>query len=140
MENVAIQVKINKIIFDEFCVSAICKPKIAATVCRKPQGSCDLPEFCDGRNPNCPADFFIQNGLKCPDGKNHYCYEGICGSRDQGCQAIWGTDSKDSVSRCYAFNGDNFIYKLHSAQAHTGTYICVYRLLRVWNREWELRL
>lgn len=35
--------------------------------CRSGTNSCDLPEFCDGETHECPADFFVQDGLKCPD-------------------------------------------------------------------------
>lgn len=49
------------------CDTNTCKPKAMATVCRKAMNSCDLPEFCDGENPKCPADFFVGNGLACPD-------------------------------------------------------------------------
>uniref|UniRef100_A0A915CYC0 Peptidase M12B domain-containing protein n=1 Tax=Ditylenchus dipsaci TaxID=166011 RepID=A0A915CYC0_9BILA len=35
---------------------------------------------------SCPADFFVQNGLTCPDDLDSFCYEGMCGSRDQQCK------------------------------------------------------
>ena len=39
-----------------------------ASECRSALNSCDLPEYCDGKNPSCPADFFVQDGHPCPDG------------------------------------------------------------------------
>lgn len=48
------------------CDPQTCKPKTMATVCRKSMNGCDLPEFCDGENPRCPADFFVQDGAACP--------------------------------------------------------------------------
>jgi hypothetical protein len=39
-----------------------------AIQCRRALNSCDLPEYCDGKNPSCPADFFVQDGYPCPDG------------------------------------------------------------------------
>lgn len=41
-----------------------------ANLCRNLTNSCDLPEYCDGFNPICPPDFFVQNGLECPDDSN----------------------------------------------------------------------
>jgi len=39
-----------------------------ASECRHALNCCDLPEYCDGKNPSCPADFFVQDGHPCPDG------------------------------------------------------------------------
>ncbi|KAI6201966.1 Disintegrin and metalloproteinase domain-containing protein 12 [Aphelenchoides besseyi] len=86
------------------CDTNTCKPKSMATVCRKSTNSCDLPEFCDGENPKCPADFFVQNGLPCPNAPEDSCYNGYCGSRDQHCQFIWGPSGKNAAPECYVFN------------------------------------
>ncbi|KAI1717260.1 reprolysin (M12B) family zinc metalloprotease domain-containing protein [Ditylenchus destructor] len=86
------------------CDPMTCKPRQMATKCRDATNSCDLPEFCDGKNPSCPPDFFVQNGLPCPDDSDDFCYEGMCGSRDQQCKFIWGSTGKDSAPECYAYN------------------------------------
>ncbi|CAD5213693.1 unnamed protein product [Bursaphelenchus okinawaensis] len=86
------------------CDVDTCKPKSMATQCRASYNSCDLPEYCDGENPKCPPDFFVQNGLHCPDAPEDYCYEGQCGSRDQQCQYIWGETGKNSEKDCYRMN------------------------------------
>jgi hypothetical protein len=86
------------------CDINTCKPKPMATVCRKSMNSCDLPEFCDGENPKCPADFFVSNGLACPDAPDDYCYNGYCGSRDKHCQFIWGKSGQSAAPECYLLN------------------------------------
>lgn len=43
-----------------------------ASLCRDSKNSCDLPEYCDGLNPVCPPDFYVQNGLECPNDSNVY--------------------------------------------------------------------
>ncbi|KAH7731988.1 reprolysin [Aphelenchoides avenae] len=92
------------------CDTKLCKPRRPATVCRSAANDCDLPEFCDGVNPSCPADFFVQNGHKCPGETESYCYEGVCGSRDQQCRFIWGQTGKNSAPECYPFNRQGSIY------------------------------
>ncbi|EPB72585.1 Disintegrin [Ancylostoma ceylanicum] len=81
----------------QFLISLSCsllekcfKPKPRATMCRAPVGICDLPEYCNGDTPDCPADFFIQNG-------DEYCYEGQCGSRPDQCVSIWGPTGKEGT-------------------------------------------
>uniref|UniRef100_A0A1I7RQQ1 Disintegrin and metalloproteinase domain-containing protein 28 n=1 Tax=Bursaphelenchus xylophilus TaxID=6326 RepID=A0A1I7RQQ1_BURXY len=86
------------------CDFDTCKPRKMATQCRQATSSCDLPEYCDGENPKCPPDFFVQNGLACPDAPEDFCYEGQCGSRDHQCQYIWGETGKNSDKDCYTMN------------------------------------
>uniref|UniRef100_A0A7E4VUE9 Peptidase M12B domain-containing protein n=1 Tax=Panagrellus redivivus TaxID=6233 RepID=A0A7E4VUE9_PANRE len=94
------------------CDLNTCQPMKKATMCRHPISSCDLPEFCDGDTGECPADFYVQNGLHCPDDKTDYCYDGECGSRDQQCKMIWGPSGYNSITACYARNsyGGGSIY------------------------------
>uniref|UniRef100_A0A914ENZ5 Uncharacterized protein n=1 Tax=Acrobeloides nanus TaxID=290746 RepID=A0A914ENZ5_9BILA len=94
----------------ECCDIETCQPKPKATVCRDSTNSCDLPEFCDGQTQHCPGDFFVQNGLPCPDDPDDFCYEGECGSREKQCQLIWGPASKNSVPKCYAYNSEGSVY------------------------------
>ncbi|VDM57361.1 unnamed protein product [Angiostrongylus costaricensis] len=91
------------------CDLFTCKPKPRATVCRASVGICDLPEFCNGETPDCPADFFLQNGLVCPGRVNEFCYEGLCGSRPDQCVSIWGPTAKEGVSACYQQNINGII-------------------------------
>uniref|UniRef100_A0A914HPN2 Uncharacterized protein n=1 Tax=Globodera rostochiensis TaxID=31243 RepID=A0A914HPN2_GLORO len=88
----------------ECCDLEQCKPKNRSTVCRADANECDLPEFCDGTNPICPPDFFVQDGHACPNAPEDFCYQGVCGSREQQCRFIWGPTAKNSIQECYAYN------------------------------------
>ena len=107
----------------ECCDINICMPKAAASVCRSSTNSCDLPEYCDGRNPQCPADFFVQNGHPCPNSKDDFCYDGICGNRDQQCKFIWGPTGENSVPECYSYNTQRGIIGNCGYDADTNTYL-----------------
>uniref|UniRef100_A0A0N5A8L8 Disintegrin and metalloproteinase domain-containing protein 28 n=1 Tax=Syphacia muris TaxID=451379 RepID=A0A0N5A8L8_9BILA len=86
------------------CDLTICKIQPASTVCRVPADSCDLPEYCDGHVEHCPADFYVQDGLPCPDGSGDFCYDGRCGNRDAQCKKIWGNTGKNADEACYNLN------------------------------------
>ncbi|XP_044516285.1 disintegrin and metalloproteinase domain-containing protein 12 [Gracilinanus agilis] len=66
-----------------------CQLKPAGTACRASSNSCDLPEFCTGANPHCPANVYLHDGHQCHrvDG---YCYNGICQTHEQQCITLWG--------------------------------------------------
>lgn len=103
------------------CDFDTCKPKARATVCRAAVGICDLPEYCNGDTPDCPADFFVQNGHLCPGRKNEFCFEGQCGSRPDQCQAIWGPTGREGDRTCYQQNTNGIIqgncgYDVHTQQ------------------------
>uniref|UniRef100_A0A914PS36 Uncharacterized protein n=1 Tax=Panagrolaimus davidi TaxID=227884 RepID=A0A914PS36_9BILA len=104
------------------CDISTCQPKKKASVCRPEISSCDLPEFCDGITGDCPADFFVQNGLKCPDAPEDFCYEGECGSRTAQCQMIWGPTGADSIKACYNYNLQKNIYGNCGYDPGTGIY------------------
>lgn len=76
------------------CVCAQLKP--AGTLCRESSNSCDLPEFCTGANPHCPANVYLHDGHACQhvDG---YCYNGICQTHEQQCITLWGAGTPMSV-------------------------------------------
>ena len=63
--------------------------KPAGTACRGPSNSCDLPEFCSGASPHCPANVYLHDGHPC-QGVDGYCYNGICQTHEQQCAALWG--------------------------------------------------
>ncbi|KHJ97256.1 Disintegrin [Oesophagostomum dentatum] len=97
------------------------QPKPRATVCRAAAGICDLPEYCNGDTPDCPADFFIQNGAICPGRSDEYCYEGVCGSRPDQCVSIWGPTAKEGDQACFQQNTNGIIqgncgFDVHTAQ------------------------
>ncbi|EFO19855.2 reprolysin [Loa loa] len=88
----------------ECCDLNTCQMLPATTICRQATNECDLPEYCDGQMEHCPADFFVQDGLECPNHANDYCYNGYCGSRDAQCQHIWGPTGKNAAPACYNLN------------------------------------
>lgn len=69
------------------CVSVQLKP--AGTPCRESSNSCDLPEFCTGTNPHCPANVYLHDGHACHN-IDGYCYNGICQTHEQQCITLWG--------------------------------------------------
>ncbi|KAF8355914.1 adm-2 [Pristionchus pacificus] len=84
--------------------------------------SCDLPEFCDGETHECPADFFVQDGLKCPDDGEGHCYNGECGSRTEQCKKIWGETGKAASDSCYLTNIQGNIHGNCGYDAHYDNY------------------
>lgn len=63
--------------------------KSPGVLCRAPSGSCDLPEYCDGRRESCPANFYLVDGTSCAGGQA-YCYTGMCLTVEQQCRSLWG--------------------------------------------------
>lgn len=37
-----------------------------------------------------------------------YCFDGICGSRNQQCKYLWGITGENSVPECYTFNKNGY--------------------------------
>ncbi|XP_058255797.1 disintegrin and metalloproteinase domain-containing protein 12 isoform X1 [Hemibagrus wyckioides] len=77
-----------------------CKLKPAGTPCRELSNSCDLPEFCTGSSPHCPANVYLHDGHACHtvDG---YCYNGICQTHEQQCITLWGPGAKPAPGICF---------------------------------------
>ncbi|XP_019358530.1 PREDICTED: disintegrin and metalloproteinase domain-containing protein 12 isoform X3 [Gavialis gangeticus] len=77
-----------------------CKLKPAGISCRDSSNSCDLPEFCTGANPHCPANVYLHDGHPCyrVDG---YCYNGICQTHEQQCITLWGQGAKPAPGICF---------------------------------------
>ncbi|XP_038846752.1 disintegrin and metalloproteinase domain-containing protein 12-like [Salvelinus namaycush] len=77
-----------------------CRLKPAGTPCRESSNSCDLPEFCTGANPHCPANVYLHDGHTCHkvDG---YCYNGICQTHEQQCITLWGPGAKPAPGICF---------------------------------------
>lgn len=63
--------------------------KPAGTPCRESSNSCDLPEFCTGASPHCPANVYLHDGHSCHN-VDGYCYNGICQTHEQQCVTLWG--------------------------------------------------
>ncbi|KAI1236113.1 hypothetical protein IHE44_0001387 [Lamprotornis superbus] len=59
-----------------------CQLKPAGISCRESSNSCDLPEFCTGASPQCPANVYLHDGHAC-HGVDGYCYNGICQTHEQ---------------------------------------------------------
>ncbi|KAM4014451.1 disintegrin and metalloproteinase domain-containing protein 15 isoform 2-T2 [Anomaloglossus baeobatrachus] len=78
-----------------------CKVKPPGTLCRPAWGQCDLPEYCDGASPHCPANVYLQNGELCATG-GALCFEGECRSLHKQCQDLWGTGSSPAPDSCFA--------------------------------------
>ncbi|XP_041829179.1 disintegrin and metalloproteinase domain-containing protein 9 [Melanotaenia boesemani] len=69
-----------------------CQISVAGTPCRPSVGSCDLPEYCNGKTEFCPSDFYIMDGLPCQN-NTAYCYEGHCQTYDFQCRHLFARDS-----------------------------------------------
>ncbi|XP_030643273.1 disintegrin and metalloproteinase domain-containing protein 12 [Chanos chanos] len=77
-----------------------CKLKPAGTPCRESSNSCDLPEFCTGASPHCPANVYLHDGHTCQN-VDGYCYNGICQTHEQQCITLWGQGAKPAPGICF---------------------------------------
>ncbi|XP_077597697.1 disintegrin and metalloproteinase domain-containing protein 33 [Stigmatopora nigra] len=77
-----------------------CKLKQAGTMCRGPAGSCDLPEYCTGASPYCPANVYLLDGSACQLGRA-YCYNGMCLTHQQQCLQLWGSGARPAHDACF---------------------------------------
>ncbi|XP_058606256.1 disintegrin and metalloproteinase domain-containing protein 12 isoform X6 [Onychostoma macrolepis] len=77
-----------------------CQLKPAGTPCRESSNSCDLPEFCTGTNPHCPANVYLHDGHACHN-MDGYCYNGICQTHEQQCITLWGPGAKPAPGICF---------------------------------------
>ncbi|XP_029368039.1 disintegrin and metalloproteinase domain-containing protein 19 isoform X2 [Echeneis naucrates] len=77
-----------------------CKLKSPGVLCRAPSGSCDLPEYCDGKTETCPANFYLVDGTSCAGGQA-YCYTGMCLTLQQQCLSLWGRDGQTAPDLCF---------------------------------------
>uniref|UniRef100_A0A674N1Z4 ADAM metallopeptidase domain 12 n=1 Tax=Takifugu rubripes TaxID=31033 RepID=A0A674N1Z4_TAKRU len=73
-----------------------CQLKPAGTPCREPSNSCDLPEFCTGSSPDCPANVYLHDGHACHN-VDGYCYNGICQTHEQQCITLWGAKAAPGI-------------------------------------------
>ncbi|XP_061665172.1 disintegrin and metalloproteinase domain-containing protein 33 [Syngnathoides biaculeatus] len=77
-----------------------CKLKQAGTMCRGPAGACDLPEYCTGASPYCPANVYLLDGSSCQYGRA-YCYNGMCLTHQQQCLQLWGSGARPAHDACF---------------------------------------
>uniref|UniRef100_A0A8B9RFT5 ADAM metallopeptidase domain 12 n=1 Tax=Astyanax mexicanus TaxID=7994 RepID=A0A8B9RFT5_ASTMX len=77
-----------------------CQLKLAGTPCRESSNSCDLPEFCTGSSPHCPANVYLHDGHACHNADG-YCYNGICQTHEQQCITLWGPGAKPAPGICF---------------------------------------
>ncbi|MBN3302510.1 ADA19 protein, partial [Amia calva] len=77
-----------------------CKLKSPGVLCREPSGSCDLPEYCDGKSESCPANFYLMDGTSCAGGQA-YCYTGMCLTLEQQCLSLWGPGAQPAPDQCF---------------------------------------
>ncbi|XP_053709098.1 disintegrin and metalloproteinase domain-containing protein 12 isoform X2 [Synchiropus splendidus] len=77
-----------------------CQLKLAGTPCRESGNSCDLPEFCTGSSPHCPANVYLHDGHACHN-VDGYCYNGICQTHEQQCITLWGQGAKAAPGICF---------------------------------------
>ncbi|XP_015858516.2 disintegrin and metalloproteinase domain-containing protein 33 isoform X1 [Peromyscus maniculatus bairdii] len=80
------------------CAQCLLKP--AGTPCRPAARDCDLPEFCTGTSPHCPADIYLLDGSPCAKGRG-YCLDGWCPTLEQQCQQLWGPGSQPAPEPCF---------------------------------------
>lgn len=74
-------------------------------LCRDSTNECDLPEYCTGKNGNCPDDVYYKNGYPC--GHEHatheptgYCFEGHCPTPTVQCEEVWGYGGTAADREC----------------------------------------
>ncbi|XP_063257300.1 disintegrin and metalloproteinase domain-containing protein 33-like isoform X3 [Prinia subflava] len=77
-----------------------CKLKAAGTMCREAAGSCDLPEYCTGASPYCPANVYLLDGSSCARGQA-YCSTGMCMTHQQQCVQLWGPGAWPAPDACF---------------------------------------
>ncbi|XP_056402096.1 disintegrin and metalloproteinase domain-containing protein 19-like isoform X1 [Hyla sarda] len=77
-----------------------CKLKTAGILCREKSGACDLPEFCRGDNPFCPANVYMLDGSPCAYGEA-YCMNGMCLTHGQQCVHLWGPGARPAQDICF---------------------------------------
>ncbi|XP_073408452.1 disintegrin and metalloproteinase domain-containing protein 15 isoform X3 [Dendrobates tinctorius] len=106
---------------DSLCCEQ-CKVKPPGTLCRQAWGECDLPEYCNGASPHCPANVYLQDGEPCAT-RGAHCYQGECQSLHKQCQDLWGAGSSPASASCFALvnvRGDKYG---NCGQTSNGSYL-----------------
>ncbi|XP_043109003.1 disintegrin and metalloproteinase domain-containing protein 9 [Puntigrus tetrazona] len=79
-----------------------CQINVAGTPCRQSVDQCDLPEYCIGTSPFCPADFYMMDGLPCANNAA-YCFEGRCQTFDYQCKQLFGSEAMKADDKCFNY-------------------------------------
>ncbi|KAM4037708.1 disintegrin and metalloproteinase domain-containing protein 19 isoform 2-T2 [Anomaloglossus baeobatrachus] len=77
-----------------------CRLRTPGFPCRKTSRACDLPEFCTGHSPVCPANSFQLDGTSCQNG-DAFCYNGRCLTHQQQCRQLWGNGASIAPDVCF---------------------------------------
>ncbi|XP_036171164.1 disintegrin and metalloproteinase domain-containing protein 19 isoform X1 [Myotis myotis] len=77
-----------------------CKLVAPGTLCRPQARQCDLPEFCTGKSPHCPTNFYQMDGTSC-EGGQAYCYNGMCLTYQAQCEQLWGPGARLAHDLCF---------------------------------------
>ncbi|XP_077122546.1 disintegrin and metalloproteinase domain-containing protein 19 isoform X2 [Ranitomeya variabilis] len=77
-----------------------CRLRTPGFPCRKTSRACDLPEFCTGHSPVCPANSFQLDGTSCQNGEA-FCYNGRCLTHQQQCRQLWGNGAGIAPDICF---------------------------------------
>ncbi|XP_071043240.1 disintegrin and metalloproteinase domain-containing protein 11 isoform X3 [Parasteatoda tepidariorum] len=77
-----------------------CKLRGSNHMCRLSITECDIPEYCDGKDGQCPNDLFKKNGAPCKNGAG-YCFHGSCPTPEDQCEFLWGVGAMQSELQCY---------------------------------------
>lgn len=77
-----------------------CKLVAPGTQCREQVRQCDLPEFCTGKSPHCPTNYYQMDGTPC-EGGQAYCYNGMCLTYQEQCQQLWGPGARPALDLCF---------------------------------------
>ncbi|UYV64362.1 ADAM22 [Cordylochernes scorpioides] len=77
-----------------------CKLRSSGYLCRAPRTECDIPEYCNGLDGQCPPDVYKKNGNPCNSGTG-YCFHGNCPTTSSQCEFIWGSGALTSDTKCF---------------------------------------
>ncbi|XP_029442756.1 disintegrin and metalloproteinase domain-containing protein 19-like, partial [Rhinatrema bivittatum] len=77
-----------------------CKLKPPGILCREQSRPCDLPEYCTGKSPFCPSNYYQLDGTACQD-EQAYCYSGMCLTYEQQCSQLWGAGARPAPEICF---------------------------------------
>uniref|UniRef100_A0A8D0DWP1 ADAM metallopeptidase domain 19 n=1 Tax=Salvator merianae TaxID=96440 RepID=A0A8D0DWP1_SALMN len=77
-----------------------CKLVAPGILCREQERPCDLSEYCTGKSPYCPANFYQLDGTPCAGGRA-YCYSGMCLTYEQQCVQLWGYGARPAPDLCF---------------------------------------
>ncbi|KAG2175963.1 hypothetical protein INT44_000441, partial [Umbelopsis vinacea] len=86
---------------DACCLN--CKYKPSTEVCRPAASDCDIPEYCTGKAPMCPADVHLTDGVSCGNSTTLKCASGQCTSRDGQCLLRGG---RMNISQACSYNSN----------------------------------